>query len=90
VVSPHHPRDRQQFDPIDHRIGVRAVADQIAQYQHLVPLAGRSLQDRGQGLEVGMHVAEDQVAHQKPIHSSSCSTTSGTGLVESSRTWAWA
>ena len=78
---------RQLPDAIDDLVRIRAIADQIAQNERVIVLAGGG-ERRVERLDVRVDVAENQVFHQYPIHSSRCSTTSGTGRVASMRTCA--
>ncbi len=84
----------QLTDAIDHRIRIGAVADQIAEHEDRIVRAGLG-QRRFERLEIGVHVADDEVFHnsarvQKSTHSSNRPTTSATGRVASIRTCAWA
>ena len=62
VIAPHHSRGVRAH-PLGHRIGIRAVADQVAAAQHLVVLARGMLHRRLQAFQVGVYIAQDQVSH---------------------------
>ena len=75
VVSLHHDRAARGLlcDEIDHRLRVCVVADEIAdEGERVEPARTRVLEARGQRLEIGMHVREEDDSH--PIHpSEACS-----------------
>jgi hypothetical protein len=55
---------REGAHAVDHGVRIRAVAHQVAEHQHaLVPARGRRGQHRLQRVEVGVDVAQHQVAH---------------------------
>ena len=72
------------FRTFDDVVRIGAVADEVTEHERVI-VAPRGRQHRFERLNVRVDVAEDQVNHQNPTHSSSRSTTSGTGCVPSMR-----
>jgi hypothetical protein len=65
VVAANQGVRRQGAHALADGVGVGAVADQVTQHEHLVVLQRLGLGHHGLvGLEVGVYVADDQVAHQ--------------------------
>ena len=79
-------RGRQRTNPIDDRVGVGAISDQIAEHERMI-VRTRSREHCVERLEIGMNVADDEIP-QKSIHSRMRSTISGTGREASIRTCA--
>jgi hypothetical protein len=64
MVAAHDHVRRERADTVDHRAGVGAVANEVAEYEHAVVRRRRAGgKDCRQGREVAVDVAEDQVAH---------------------------
>ena len=53
-----------QLHAIHDRVGLRAVADQVAQHEHAIPPRRGVLQHRVERVDVGVDVGEDQIAHE--------------------------
>jgi hypothetical protein len=69
VVIPADHRHRVERDgAIDRFDGIGAVPDQIAEHEHLIVAArGRVLEHRVKGLQVGVNVGENEVAHGRQV-----------------------
>ena len=87
VVAADERRGAERADAIDHRVRIRAVADEIAEHERMVVVAGR-VQHGLERLEIGVNVADDEIL-QNPIHSRMRSTISATGRLASTRMCAW-
>ena len=78
VVVAAHDRLRTQFlDACDHRIGIGAVADDVAEAQRpIVPAGGRVREARLERFEIRVDIGQDEVAHRKRItgkvHNAKC------------------
>src|SRR5450759_3797555 len=57
------PRRRSSGDPIADRVGVGAVADEVAAAEGVVVAAGGLGEDGLESLDVGMEVADNEIAH---------------------------
>ena len=64
VIAAHHDVGRQAADAVDDRPGFSAVAHEIPEHEQPVVLLRRAVaQHRGQGGQVAVDVADDEVAH---------------------------
>jgi len=63
VVAADDGRGLQGPDTIDDRVGLRAVADEIAEHDRAIPASLGVLEDGVERVDVGVDVREDEVAH---------------------------
>jgi hypothetical protein len=65
VVPANHGFRCQLAHAIDDRVGLGAVADQVAKHEYPIPRPCGVIEDDIEGVDVGVNVGQDQVAHLK-------------------------
>jgi len=66
VIPAHDGQGIESPNALDHLVWVRAVSNEISQHEGPIEVSGGRIQEAGvKGLEVGVNVGQDEIAHRR-------------------------